>query len=252
MLDANSVDAILLACHYEMQQMSEEFFHGQRVLELLRPVVNALRVGGVSDTIRIVDVGCGIGFVVRWLAAEASLPEGIELVGADFNPAFVNEANRLAECENLKCRFVVANAFNMDESASIYLSTGVLHHFRGDALTQFFQQHDRTETLAFAHFDFQPSLFAPIGSWFFHLVRMRTALARHDGVASARRAHSPDTLLSAARAGATGFRTGILGSRLWKLPIPRVMHTVFGIRPEYRDSFVGQSGIKADRMGPLV
>lgn len=255
-LDPNSVDAALLACHYELQQMSEEFFHGQRVLELLRPVIRAMQSAGISDTIRIVDVGCGIGYVIRWLAAKAAFPENVELTGADFNQTLVNEASRLAAAENLNCRFVVANAFRMQEAATVYLSTGVLHHFRGNALTQFFGQHERSETRAFAHFDFQPSIFAPIGSWFFHLVRMRLALARHDGVASACRAHSGETLLSAARGGATGFATGfatgLYGSRLWKLPIPRVMHTVFGIRPDLRDAVMEQLGQRTVRMGPLL
>src|SRR5205823_6005731 len=94
------------------------------------------------------------------------------------------------------------------------------------------------ESLAFAHFDFQPSVFAPLGSWLFHLVRMRLPLARHDGVASAVRAHRAGVLLGAARAAAPGFVTGMYGTRLGRLPVPRVMHTVVGVRPAYRAALV--------------
>jgi len=251
-LEPAEVDRALLAAHFELQQMSEEFYHGQRAYEYLRPLLNALRTTGVKPPIRVVDVGCGIGYVIRWLAARTELAGEVELIGADYNVALVEEATRLAVAENLRCSFVVANAFRLPRAASIYLSTGVLHHFRDEALRRFFAQHDRPESLAFAHFDFQPTFFAPIGSWFFHLVRMRLPLARHDGVASAIRAHSSDTLLAAARRGAPGFVSRMYGTRLWKLPVPRVMHTVAGIRPAYHDALVEALGRRAGRLGPLT
>ncbi len=251
-LDPVVVDRVLLTAHYELQQMSEEFYHGQRVYEFLRPLLQALRVGGAAPPFRVVDVGCGIGYVIRWLAARTELAADVELIGADYNVALVEEARRLAKEENLRCSFVVANAFRLPQAATIYLSTGVLHHFRNDALRQFFAQHDRQESLAFAHFDFQPTFFAPIGSWFFHLVRMRLPLARHDGVASAIRAHRADVLLTAAKAGVPGFITGMFGSRLWKLPVPRIMHAVVGIRPAYHASLVEALGARSSRLGPLT
>src|SRR5262245_46275968 len=58
-LDAEAVDKILITSHCEMQRMSEEFQHGKRVAELLKPILSALRDGGVKNPIRIVDIGCG-------------------------------------------------------------------------------------------------------------------------------------------------------------------------------------------------
>ncbi len=111
-LDPAAVDKILITSHCEMQRMSEEFQHGKRVAELLKPILNALRHGGVQNPIRIVDIGCGTGFVIRWLAASGSLGDDVELMGVDFNVALLNEAQRLAAIENLRYKFAVANAFD--------------------------------------------------------------------------------------------------------------------------------------------
>src|SRR5918997_2762762 len=198
-LDPEAVDRLLVTAHCEMQRISEEFQHGKRVANLLQPLLSALREGGVERPIRVVDIGCGTGFVVRWLAANEPLGEDVELVGADFNVALVREARRLAEAEKLNCAFVVANAFRLDHPAAVYLSTGILHHFRGRALNELLRQHERPETCAFIHFDFHPSPLAPLGSWLFHAVRMREPLAKHDGVLSAVRAHQSLELLETAR-----------------------------------------------------
>src|SRR5215212_9076395 len=230
-LDAAAVDEILITSHCEMQRMSEEFQHGKRVAELLKPILNALRKGGVQNPVRIVDIGCGTGFVNRWLAASGSLGDDVELMGVDFNVALVGEAQRLAEIENLRCKFVVANAFRLAEPATVFISTGILHHFRDENLSYLLQQHCRPETCAFVHFDFHSSPMAPLGSWLFHAVRMREPLARHDGVLSAVRAHPSRRLLEAARTGAPGFVSSIYGTRLWGLPIPRVFHALVGVRP---------------------
>ena len=125
-LDPAAVDKVLITSHCEMQRMSEEFQHGKRVAELLRPILNALRAGGVKNPIRIVDIGCGTGFVVRWLAASGSLGEDVELMGVDFNVALLNEAKRLAAIEDLNCKFEVANAFRLDDPATVFISTGML------------------------------------------------------------------------------------------------------------------------------
>src|SRR5829696_2383274 len=128
-LDPTAVDKLLITSHCEMQRMSEEFQHGKRVAELLKPILNALRDGGVQTPIRIVDIGCGTGFVIRWLAASGSFGDDVELLGVDFNVALINEAERLAAIENLRCKFAVANAFRLAEPATVFISTGSRHYF---------------------------------------------------------------------------------------------------------------------------
>lgn len=250
-LDAAAMDRLLVRVHCEMQRMSEEFQHGQRVAELLNPLLRALRQSGFQGLIRVVDIGCGTGYVLRWLTANKALAEDVELIGADYHPALVAEAQRLAAAENLSCRFVVANAFKLAQPAAVYLSTGILHHFRGAGLIDLFKQHQQPETCAFLHFDFHSSALAPFGSWLFHLVRMREPLARHDGVLSAARAHPSRELLAAARAGAPNFAATVYGTRLWGLPIPRAFHTLTGVRPKYRDAFVRNLGNRVASLGVI-
>ena len=239
--DSAAIDRLFVIVHSEMQRLAEEFYHGGRVWELLQPVILAIRASGVAknDRLRVVDIGCGIGYTVRWLAARSPLAaQGVDLVGMDLNSTLIREATRLARAENLPCRFVHGDAFSPANSGHIYLSTGVLHHFRGDDLANFFRRHELPETQAFLYYDFQPSFLAGPGSWFFHIIRMRTALARHDGVLSALRVHSAQTLVTAARSASPGFATGMYGRKIWRTPLPRVFHSLIGLRrpliPEFR------------------
>src|ERR1700730_397197 len=99
-LDDREIDVLLLTVHWEMQRLAEEFYHGHRVWALLRVVITSIREAGVRETIRIVDVGCGIGYVIRWMAANIPLDNyRIELAGMDLNSTLINEANRLAGME---------------------------------------------------------------------------------------------------------------------------------------------------------
>jgi SAM-dependent methyltransferase len=245
-LDADYVDRLLVRVHCEMQRLSEEFQHGRRVLELVQPMLAALKAGGIAPPYRIVDIGCGTGFVIRWLAAHGDFGPDVELVGVDLNKALMVEARRLATAERLTCRFEVANAFVLDQPATLFLSTGVVHHFRGDALVDFFKQHDCPTAQGFAHFDFQPNLFARPGAWLFHYIRMREPLSHHDGVISARRAHSAETLLAAARQ--ASFACAMYSRRVWNLPIPRVFHTLVGMRKDIVPAFRDALGSRARRL----
>jgi len=251
-LDGSQIDRLFLKVHWEMQRLAEEFYHGPRVYEVLRALIATLRAGGHSGPLRIVDVGCGIGYTIRWLAACTPLAsQRVELTGVDLNGTLIAEANRLASAEQLPCRFVHGDAFSSDHSGQIYLSTGVIHHFRDEALGDFLLRHDRPEAHAFLHFDFQPWFLAPFGSWFFHFLRMRTRVARHDGVLSAARAHSASTLVRAARNAAPNFASGMYGQKIWNTPAPRVFHALVGIRRPLVSALRSQLGRRASRLADL-
>jgi SAM-dependent methyltransferase len=248
-LEADEVDALLLRAHAELQRLSEEMRQGHRVRMVLAPVLDTLRERGAPRPLRVVDVGCGPGFVVRWLAARGALGDDVELVGCDYNRAFVEAAGAAAREEGLRCRFLVANAFTLAEPATVFLSTGVVHHFRGADLTSFFARQAAAGAAAFLHFDIKPTYLAGIGAWVFHQARMREALSRHDGVLSALRAHSGETLLSAAREGARELSCGLFDARIGLFPITRVMHAVVGMRSELLPGVLERLGSDASRLG---
>jgi len=251
-LNAQEIDRLLVTIHWEMQRLGEEFYHGPRVFAAVSAVVAAIRAQGHLGPLRVVDIGSGIGYTLRWLAARTPLASrGLELVGVDLNSALIREANRLSRAEKLPCRFVHGDAFSPDHSGQIYLSTGVIHHFRGPALVEFLSRHQRPETHAFLHFDFQPSFLAPYGSWFFHILRMRTRVARHDGVLSAVRAHAAETLVQAARSAAPEFASGMYGVKIWNTPLPRVFHTLIGVRRTLLPHLKVHFGRLASRLGEL-
>jgi SAM-dependent methyltransferase len=250
-LDADWIDRMMIRIHNEIQILSEEFYHGLRIFELLGPLINTLKDAGVQGPYRVVDIGCGIGFVIRWLAKHGHFGDDVQLIGADYNRAFVAEATRLAQVENLNCKFIVANAFKLDKGAHIFCSTGVLHHFRGGALESLFSEHEHELTQAFFHYDFQPSIFAPIGAWLFHFARVRFPVSHHDGRLSAIRAHSGETLVNAARSSLPHFRCALYSKNIRPFPLPRVFHTILGIRPKHQEAFIEQLGSRRSRLEEL-
>jgi len=209
-LDQDFVRRLLVEVHCEIQRLAEEFQHGQRMRAILAPLLTSMR-GSVPRPIRVVDIGCGTGYVLRWLAKFGSLGPDVELVGLDFNRDLVEEAARLAAEEGLDTRFEHGDALRRKEGADVYISTGVLHHFELERLAEFFER--QRDAQAAVHFDFRPSRLAWLGSWVFHQLRMRHPLSRHDGVASALRAYSPETLIQAAHEGLPEFDISMRGDR---------------------------------------
>lgn len=230
LLEPRSVDRLLVRVHTELQRLGEELHMVARFAELLGPVLAATRSAG-SRTLRVVDIGCGVGYVIRALAATGALGADVELLGVDMNPVLVAEASRLAVAEGLRCEFVCADAFALDQDATVYISSGVLHHFAADALADFFRAQDRPGTAAFVHYDIAATRLAPVGAWVFHRARMREPLGRHDGVASARRAHDDSTLLAAAGQ-ANGMKVFLFEPVRHTNPFCAGMRPVLGIRPE--------------------
>jgi len=253
-LDAAHVDAVLVRSHLELQRLHEEFLMGYRVAEVLRPLFDGLRAAGAPAPLHLVDLGCGLGFVLRWIARRAALGPDVTLTGADYNAAFGRAARRLAAQESLPCRFVTGNAFRLAApdiagGTVVFASTGVLHHFRGASLAELFAQHRACGAAAAVHFDIKPTVIAPVGAWIFHQARMREPLARHDGTLSAVRAHRDDTLLEALATGAPAMRRMVWDGAAGALRLARIMHAVVGVSPAYEGAFRSALGADARRLG---
>jgi SAM-dependent methyltransferase len=234
-LDAEAVDALGIRVHCELQRLGEELQFGRRVVALLGSLIGDLHPSQEAP-VRIVDIGCGLGFVIRWLAATRALGRFVQLVGVDLNPVLVGEASRLAAVEDLSCRFVCGNAFAPgavieDGSRTIVISSGVLHHLPAAELPAFFAEQARLRVAAFAHWDIAPCRWSTIGAWVFHQARMREPVSRHDGVLSARRAHSAAVLEVAARSAAPTYDPHVREGTRWHPRALDVLRPVVGIHP---------------------
>ncbi|GAA4452547.1 methyltransferase domain-containing protein [Phytohabitans houttuyneae] len=232
LLDPAAVDALLLRVHYELQRLEEELQLGRRIAQTVAPWVRDL---GGGRPVRVVDVGCGLGYVLRWLAAHRPLGPDVELVGVDLNRHLVAHAADLAAAEGLPCRFVAGDAFAPGVAVDggtpcVMVSSGLLHHLPAGALPSFFAAQNRLGVAAFAHWDVRPGPWSTLGAWVLHAARMREPVSRHDGVLSVRRAHPAAALLEAARAGAPGYEVACADGPAW-LPRPLdVLRPVTGVR----------------------
>lgn len=200
LLDLAVLDALVLRVHAELQRFSEELNQGRRTAARLRPLLDGLGPGPV----RVVDVGCGLGHVIRWIAATAALGPDVELVGVDLDRTLVASAAALAAEEDLPCRFLAADAFApggviADPDRTVVISAGLLHHLQGEDLAAFFAAQTRLGVAAFVHWDPVPGPWSVLGARVFHRARMREPVSRHDGVLSVRRSHRAADLLAAAQ-----------------------------------------------------
>jgi SAM-dependent methyltransferase len=233
-LDPGYVDALGFRVHCELQRLGEELQLARRVAAVLSPIV--ARVTRGTGPVCIVDVGCGLGFVVRAMAASAALGPGVELIGVDLNPALIAEARRLAGREGLACRFEQGDAFQpgvaaQDAARCVVISSGFLHHLPESGLADFFAAQARLGVAAFAHWDIAPCLWSTLGAWVFHQARMREPVSRHDGVLSARRAHSAPVLQEAAQTGAPGYDIQVREGSRWHPRALDVLRPIVGTRP---------------------
>ncbi|MER6938291.1 class I SAM-dependent methyltransferase [Nocardioides sp. NPDC127514] len=229
LLDRDATDALGLRIHRELQRLGEELQLGRRVASVVRTLLPA-----GDEPVRVVDVGCGLGHVLRSIAARGELPEHVELVGVDLNATLVTEASRLATIEGLDCRFVSGDAFEPgvvveDGARTVIVSSGLMHHLAPEDLDGFFAAQARLGVAAFVHWDIAPCLWSTVGAWIFHQARMREAVSRHDGVMSARRAHPAETLLAAAGRGASGYAIEVREGSRWHPRALDVLRPLVGV-----------------------
>ena len=204
-LDPHHVDRLLWRVHAELQRLSEELQMPRRVAHTIKPWIGKIRRDHPTGRVRVLDIGCGLGYVPRWLSSRNVFDGPVEYVGVDHNSTLIGYAQQLAKDEHLDCAFIAGDAFSLaaaipEPETTIVISTGLLHHLTQPELRQFFEQHYEAGVWGFAHWDTEPGPLTSLGAWIFHQARMRERLSRHDGVLSARRAHTARTLLEAASA----------------------------------------------------
>lgn len=233
-LAADAVDELGLRVHRELSRLGEELQLGRRVASMVRMLLHQLGLD-TGSPVRLVDVGCGLGHVLRSIAARGELPAYVELVGVDMNPVLSTEAGRLARVEDLDVRFVTGDAFAPgvaidDGPSTVVVSTGLMHHLGAEQLAAFFHAQAQLRVAAFAHWDIAPCLWSTLGAWVFHQARMREPISRHDGVLSARRAHPADVLVAAAAQGAADYQVEVREGSRWHPRALDVLRPIVGVR----------------------
>lgn len=118
-LAAEPVRLLSQRWHYEVPLFA-------RLMRLLRP--------GSS----ILEVGCGAGASVLWLAAR-----GYEAHGIDYRPAVVDVANDLARRLSSSATFGVGDAFALTGNYDLAFSTGVIEHWESDQVVAALREQAR-------------------------------------------------------------------------------------------------------------
>jgi ubiquinone/menaquinone biosynthesis C-methylase UbiE len=107
-----------------------------------RLFAGVVRLSGASSGDRVLDVGCGPGYLTR-LVADAVAPTG-SVVGIDASASVIGYARRTTRAANCTFDTGVAQALDFpDESFDVVVSSFVLHHLpqdvRLDAVREMFR-----------------------------------------------------------------------------------------------------------------
>lgn len=199
-LDEAQRRRLLRRIHAEIQRLGEELQLPRRVAEELRIISSRRRFT------RVIDVGCGAGYVLRSLARARALP-GVELIATDLDAELIDMGQELAALDGCDVTFRVADALVVatDGTPTVVISTGFLHHLRRDDVGPFLARHETPDVVGFLHYDPEPGWLTNLGSRVFHRSRMREPISRHDGNLSMRRAHPARFLLHTGAMAAPSF-----------------------------------------------
>ncbi len=121
------------------RQMFEQMYQGQAPWDIPRPqkaVIEAAEAGEIQGS--VLDVGCGTGENVMYLAEK-----GHEAWGLDFVPAAIGRARTKADKRGLKATFVVGNALKLTELGRQFdtiIDCGLFHTFSDDERPKFVEE----------------------------------------------------------------------------------------------------------------
>ena len=149
-------------------------------------------------TIKILDVGCGDGAMLRKIAKWGNIKGyRFELIGIDANPHILKEAkNRSKHYTNIS--FKQINVFDENKEfpeIDIALCTLFLHHFSDAAITQLVSKLTTHTKIGIVINDLQRSKLAFVLFKLFRIVFIKTKIAKFDGLVSIARSFKKNELL---------------------------------------------------------
>jgi SAM-dependent methyltransferase len=155
-----------------------------------------------NDTIRILDVGCGNGDMLRTIADDFRQSDfSCELTGMDANAFTISHAQRLS-VGYPEINYVCADVFeilNGSEPYDIILCTLTLHHFKDEDILTLLQGFSKHSRLGFVINDLHRSAIAYYAFKALCFVFRLNDMSREDGLISILRGFKKEDILAYSR-----------------------------------------------------
>ena len=166
-----------------------------RFWKSLLPLLEKVR--SQKDTIKVADVGCGDGYLLRQLTRKsAAAGFDVQWVGYDFSEVACSLASEKAEADGANVRFEKLDILNNDipEQFDVILNSLFLHHFEfHDAKTILTRFRDAT-TQGFIVEDLRRTVLGYTLAWTCSRLLSRSPIVHYDGVVSVEGAFSIDEI----------------------------------------------------------
>lgn len=165
----------------------------------LEGIIYLLRAQPKSTAIRITDIGCGNGDMLRALADYAEKNDlNFILTGIDANNFTIAHARSLsAGYKNISYECIdIFEELNQQKSADIILCTLTLHHFKDEEIIALLQSFQRTARLGFVINDLQRNAIAYYLFLGLCFVFRLNEMSREDGLVSILRGFKRKDLMS--------------------------------------------------------
>ncbi|RAJ37045.1 methyltransferase domain-containing protein [Pedobacter cryoconitis] len=162
-------------------------------------IIYLLRAQPKSTPIRITDIGCGNGDMLRALAAYAEKNDlNFILTGIDANNFTIEHARSLSSgYKNISYECIdIFDELNQQKSTDIILCTLTLHHFKEQEIIVLLQSFQRTARLGFVINDLQRSAIAYYLFLGLCFVFRLNDMSREDGLVSILRGFKRNDLVS--------------------------------------------------------
>lgn len=157
-----------------------------------------------SNRLRIADVGCGDGYLLRQLCKKANL-RGFEIdwIGYDFSATACKLAAEKAEAAGTDIRFdqIDILAAEIPEQVDVVLNSLFLHHFEAVDVGTILKKFRDATTQAFIVEDLRRTVLGYCLAWSCGRLLTRSPIVHYDGVVSVEGAfsiHEMQEILSAA------------------------------------------------------
>ena len=137
--------------------------------------------------IKIADVGCGDGYLLRQLARKtAAAGFDIQWVGYDFSETACSLATEKARADGVNVRFEVLDilASEIPEKFDVILNSLFLHHFEADDVQTILTRFRDATTQGFIVEDLRRTVLGYLLAWVCGRLLTRSPIVHYDGVVS--------------------------------------------------------------------